>query len=464
MAWFDRTLMGELLCLLLAAPALFFARSAPAWAPWVALGLLGASWLWRRWQLGVWLARTPADWPIFFLFGVMLPVSLWAAPDPLRVQYSNGRAVILVWNFCLFYTVVTYASRRPGALRGFTWLFVAAAAGIALLAPLGIDWLNKFEPLAPLLARIPPILRGVFAGAESGFSGNQVAGTLLYVLPLLYALVLYAPAGQRLRRPAWWIVACLAFYMSLVMVLTQSRGGLLGLGLGLLVVVLLPARWGRWALAAAFPALLATAPLWVVPMLDMVGGLSTAVAAAGVETTALDATTLVGRQEVWVRAIFGIEDFFFTGMGLGTFRAIMPVFYPMFSVGPDFDIAHAHNFFLQTALDFGVPGLVALLAIYLVVLERIAGMWRTRAPAQGVLPLGINWRTWGAGLAGCLAAQTLYSQFDAVAMGAKPSFLFWWLLALALGAGNWVVTGSGLGDATGGAVAHDATAQTPAPD
>ena len=26
--------------------------------------------------------------------------------------------------------------------------------------------------------------------------------------------------------------------------------------------------------------------------------------------------------------------------------------------------AHAHNFFLQTALDFGAPGLIALVAMY----------------------------------------------------------------------------------------------------
>ena len=228
-AWFDLTLAGELLLLLLAAPALYFPNWLPTWAPWVALALLGIGWLWRRGRLGHWLVRTPADWPMFFLFAVMLPVAVWAAPEPLRAQYAIPRALILVWNFCLFYTVTSHASLRPGTLRGLNWAFIAAAAGLALLAPLGINWGNKFPLLAPIFNRIPGVLRGVFAGAESGFSPNQVAGALLYVLPLLYALILFAPAGQRLRRPAWWLVALLALYMTGGLVLTHRGRGCLGL-------------------------------------------------------------------------------------------------------------------------------------------------------------------------------------------------------------------------------------------
>ena len=448
-AWFDPTLAGELVCLLLAAPALYFPNWFPAWAPWLALALLGGGWLWRRWRLGIWLVRTPADWPMFFLFGVMLPVAVWAAPDPLRDQYSIPRALILVWNFCLFYTVATHASLRRASLRGLTWAFIAIAAVVALLAPLGINWLNKFPALAPILNRIPAVLRGVFTGAESGFSGNQVAGALLYVLPLLYALALFAPAGQRLRRPAWWLVALLALYMTGVLVLTQSRAGLLGFGVGMVVVLLLPVRWGRWGLAVAGCLVVVTAPFWFNPVLNLLGGLGNAAAELGGDDAALDTATLAGRQEVWSRALYGIQDFIFTGMGLGTFRAIMPVLYPMFTVGPDFDIAHAHNFFLQTALDFGLPGLMALLAMYMVAVVQIVRVWREAQPATAALPLQATWRTWAIGLAGCLVAQTVYSQLDAVAMGSKPNFLLWFLFALTFGAANLALPNQHNADACG---------------
>ena len=447
--WFDLTLAGELLLLLLAAPALYFPNWFPTWAPWLSLALLGGGWLWRRWRLGRWLVRTPADWPMFFLFGVMLPVAVWVAPDPLREQYALPRALILVWNFCLFYTVVSHASLRPGALRGLTWAFIMAVAGIALLAPLGITWQNKFPILAPLLNRIPAVLLGVFAGAEGGFSPNQVAGALLYVLPLLYAFVLFAPRSQWLRRPGWWLMALGALYLTGVLVLTQSWAGLLGFGVGMVVVLLLPARWGRWGLVVAGVLAAVTAPFWINPVLNLMGGVGNAGAELAGDNAALSTVTLSQRQEVWTRALYGIQDFSFTGMGLGTFRAIMPLLYPLFTVAPDVDLAHAHNFFLQTALDFGLPGLLALLAIYMVVVVQLVQLWRAPQPTTAALPLQATWRTWAIGLAGCLAAQTVYSQLDAVAMGSKPNFLLWFLLALSFGAANLALHSQHNADACG---------------
>ena len=194
--------------------------------------------------------------------------------------------------------MTAHASLRPGTLRGLTWAFIAAAAGIALLAPLGITWGNKFPILAPILNRIPTVLTGVFAGAESGFSPNQVAGALLYVLPLLYALTLFAPAGQRLRRPAWWLVALLALYMTGVLVLTQSRAGLLGFGVGMVVLLLLPMRWGRWGLAAAGVLVMVTAPFWFNPVINLMGGVGNAGAALASDNVALSTETLSQRQEV----------------------------------------------------------------------------------------------------------------------------------------------------------------------
>jgi putative inorganic carbon (hco3(-)) transporter len=423
------TLAGEIGGLLLAAPALYFPNWFPSWMLWVSLMLLASLWCWRRVRLNLWHAPTPADWPLFFLFAVMLPLAVWAAPPTLRAEYALPRASILLWNFCLFYAVVTYSSLLPGALRIFTWGFFGAAGALALLAPLGINWSEKFGFLPPFYNQIPGVLRGVFAGAENGFSPNQVAGTLLYILPLLYALVVFAPAAAR-RRAQWWGVALLALYMTGVMVLTQSRAGLLGLSIGVLLLALLPFRKGRWGLALAGGALLVLEPLWLSWLL---GQMSTGGAAER-----QDAVTLFQRQEIWTRALYAIQDFSFTGMGLGAFRGLLPLLYPLATMAPTFDVAHAHNFFLQSALDFGVPGLVALLAIYLAVAAQLVQLGHTPGPSDGTLPLQGTWRTWALGIGCALAAQTVYSQLDAVAMGSKPNFLFWWLLALVLGSANSV--------------------------
>ena len=130
------------------------------------------------------------------------------------------------------------------------------------------------------------------------------------------------------------------------------------------------------------------------------------------------------RVEVWQAAAEGVSDFPFTGMGLGTFRKIGRLFYPL-SIPPDYDFAHAHNELLQAGLDLGIPGLVALLAIYFGTFGMLWSLWKN-APDPETRYLAL-------GLAGCLLAHAIYGFTDAVALGAKPGVILWILLGLACG-------------------------------
>ncbi|OUC08510.1 hypothetical protein RY27_08520 [Litorilinea aerophila] len=426
-AWWDIPLIVDLLLLGLAMPSLYFPARFPPWTIPLSLVFLALGWLWRRWRLGLWCRSTPADWPLFFLLGLMLPISLWAAPEPLRMAHSIPRAYILLWNFCLFAAVVAHGSRDMRLYRAVAAGFFLAATGIALAAPLGMNWLYKFALLQPVLSRIPGPLVGVFQGAESGFHPNQVAGTLLHALPLMLALSVaqvWGALGNRGQR-TWSHRALRALFLLCtgivlgVLVLTQSRSGLLGLTVGVLTMALLPWRWGRWALAGGVVALVLAFPFLPASLVDLISD------APPVE--ALGGTSSLGfRQTVWSAAITGLHDFAFTGMGLGTFREVVFLLYPMQGISPTYDLGHAHNFFIQTGLDFGLPGLVALLAIYLLLVTGLVGVWR-RAGQEAA-----EQRVWALGLLGCLLAQTLYSQLDAVAMGAKTNFLWWWMVALGL--------------------------------
>src|SRR5690606_22723186 len=107
---------------------------------------------------------------------------------PLRAEYSWPKTYVLIWNFCLFWTVVTHAgrSRELGmlALVGF----ISAGMAMALVAPLGTNWLFKLPGMETLLSRLPSILGALSREGESGFHPNTIAGGLLYVLPLLMAI------------------------------------------------------------------------------------------------------------------------------------------------------------------------------------------------------------------------------------------------------------------------------------
>lgn len=416
--YWDLPLSVELALLAVTAPVLYFPSRFSGGELAVAIGILALGWVWRRLTIGVWFRRTPADWPLFFLFLVMLPISIWAAPGPLRQEYSIPRALILIWNFFLFWTLVSHASRRRELFHLCVVGFGILGVGIAVAALFGTQWTTKFPLIGPVLARLPKPLAGVFSGTDGGFNPNQVAGTILYVLPLFIALAVYGLLRRRVERLTWLSTGLAAALMGMVLLLTQSRGSLLGLGAGLAVMLLVNWKWGRWLLLAGSLAVLIG--LAVVPLDSLSDNLESA---ANVEQVA-GSLTLEGRIEIWSRALYGIQDFSFTGMGLGTFRKIVHILYPLFTIAPDFDFAHAHNFFLQMALDFGIPGLIALLALYLAAGSVIVKLW------------GRGEVVWAVGLLGVLVGQSVYSMADAVAIGSKVNFLFWWLFALLFAVGH----------------------------
>ena len=154
---------------------------------------------------------------------------------------------------------------------------------------------------------------------------------------------------------------------------------------------------------------------------------ATAAPAVTGEVSTVFAPSLADRVEIWSRAVYGLQDFSFTGMGLGTFRYVMPVLYPLFTVSPDVDLGHAHNEWLQAGVDLGLAGLVVFVA-----LQGLSGVLAYQA-FRRPLPATVRWMM--AGVLAGLVAHSIFGLTDAVALGAKPG-IFWWLL-LALTAAAW---------------------------
>ena len=71
-----------------------------------------------------------------------------------------------------------------------------------------------------------------------------------------------------------------------------------------------------------------------------------------------------------------IQDFPFTGVGMGSFMEVADALYPFFHYAPE-SIHHAHNLFLQIAVDLGIPGLVAWLVLLLTVLALAVQLYRS---------------------------------------------------------------------------------------
>jgi putative inorganic carbon (HCO3(-)) transporter len=431
-AWIDRT---HWLWLALAAPLLVF--PSPARSP----ALLAVPLLW----LAAWIARpasplpsTPLNLPVLAM-AVMVLVSALATPD---LSFSLTKVSNLVLGFGICFALAREA-RRPAGLRIGLAMLVALAVGVALVSLLGTNWGGKLGPLSAITSRLAPRLTGL-PGAEEGFNPNQVAGALLWVGPVLVWL-LFQPEmvflSRRLGR-AGRVVEKLGLLAATGLVLgtlalTQSRGGYLGAMAALVVGILfaIPNPVRRWAIvivlaaaAVAATAVVAAGPEEVARRLlfESLGAAESSGAVAA--SSALN--TLESRVEIWSRALYGIQDFPFTGMGMNMFRRVVPLLYPLFTISPDIDIVHAHNEFLQAALDLGVPGLVAFAAIYLAAAWMLGRTWA--GADSGLLSPRLT-RALAVGLGSGLAGHLVYGMFDAVALGARPGALFWILLGLVCG-------------------------------
>jgi putative inorganic carbon (HCO3(-)) transporter len=127
------------------------------------------------------------------------------------------------------------------------------------------------------------------------------------------------------------------------------------------------------------------------------------------------------RLELWSRAITAIRDFPLTGVGMNMFRRVMPVMYPVFLTLPEADVAHVHNHLLQAALDLGLPGLIAYLAIWFGAAALLIHTLRTTTRSE---------RWIAGGLAAGMIAYFLFGTADTIALGAKVGIFFWLALAL----------------------------------
>ncbi len=389
------------------------------------------------------IPETPLNGAVLLMM-VMVLVSIWATFD---LNYSLPKISGMLLGVGAFMAIVREGENPRGWLFGLS-AFLVIGLTIAVLGIFGTNWFpfNKIAIFGPIISHLPRLISGL-QGAESGFHPNEVAGGLIWVLPpiIMVNAILLFPRSQmnnggnnlgkvqhkKLRGLVMLLLSLGAtFFIVLVFLLCQSRGGYIGLAITIMVAIpiALPPKW-RWP-SMAFLILLALisgiliASHWEAVRTWVTG--SNLVA-----DPALSLNTLAGRVEIWSRAIYGIQDFPFTGMGMNTFRKVAPVLYPLFNVSPEIDIGHAHNEFLQAALDLGIPGLIAFLALYIGSFWMLVNTWRaTRQPTPGNENRSFVNRFLVLGLGGGLLAHLLYGLTDAVSLGAKPGILFWMLLGL----------------------------------
>lgn len=350
--------------------------------------------------------RSPTDVIILFIL-LWLPVNLWLSPDRTTSWVAIG---YLLFGLASYLALINWipARRNPPLIAAL----ITFSGGIlaAISSPL-IAWKPQFRlfhfPLYDYLQSIP-------INVGETIHPNVLAGMLVLALPLILSLILQKSIvpEERLCR---YISMSRIFYgvlfglISIILMLTQSRGGYVAAMTALILVVIL--HWPR--LLYPFIVLIIIAIVVVRQvntqlLLDQLGGDGSL---GGWD----------GRIYIWTLSVNAFYNFFLTGIGIGTFRTVIPLLFPMQVSIEGFP--HSHNLFLQIGLDLGLPGLIAYLALLINLFVMLISTLLTPQISQLHRALAI-------GATGSLVGMLIHGLLDAVTWGTKLAFVPWLIFAL----------------------------------
>ena len=275
---------------------------------------------------------------------MLLPVVFWAAILPERTLFP---AIWLLGCLVLFYLARALA-RNSARLRWMVYGLLFGGLVLAITSPLSVNaWNPGVLPKSFLEGYQTTVYQATGLLTNFLVNPNDLSGALLLIFPLAMGLLVFNFRGSGWVHKLFYLTVVVS--LGVVLVILRGQGAWAGL-LGA-VSLLLILRWRWWGLAAV----LAGAGLaWAALHFHW----SSVLEAFTVHEFWQDVNE---RRELWRRGIFIVQDFPFTGIGLGNYPEVVQRMYPVYERTAS---QHAHNLFLQIAVDLGLPGLLAWLVVF----------------------------------------------------------------------------------------------------
>lgn len=390
-------------------PCLAFPELLPAqWRAALTITLTLAALASATWTLR---PITPLRWPVALLAGALaLNVVIHTDAPLVSLRHASGTALGMLAMALLAVGASTESRYRLACgLIGFGALvLVLGGVGSTYFGWDGQKLVlgstsEQQKLLYPWLPQSQLPLPGL--EREGGWiNANALGGTALMVLPFLVGLAAAATRASGWIRVAGLTVGVPGLMLSLAAIwMSRSRTALLAtVILGTIVAI-------AWRPTRRYVvALLLVGAVAFAVVLNMRRQAAPEIFDAGVAATI---TNLETRASYWRLALETLADHPVLGIGVSQFHEGPPD-----ASGQRPYVAHAHNIFLQVALDVGIVGLAGYLWIF--------GWGALRA--RHTVPTVAGLITAGAALS--LVATHLFGLTDAIALGAKVG-LFQWLCA-----------------------------------
>lgn len=359
---------------------------------WIGRGILGFRWL----------RRTPID-------GAVALIAFWAFLGTFRVsdiEESTAKLAGFVYGIVVFYVVVE-SVKSFGRIKIAVAVFLVAGFIVASVGTINRPQ-DRYKPPKKGITNIVPRVDMKIERAETGVNPNPLGGTLLLFIPLgLVQIPMLLKRKSEYfssswRFPALGLVIVILAAETIAIVLSNSFGTWLALGIALLMI------GRRWRAVKAFAGLAILAVFIVFFLKPSVP--------IPKNDRSLRGTLLLGmdsRIPLWSAGIETVQQHPLFGVGMDRLRLI-----PKFK----YEQAHAHNQYIHTAAEMGIPALAAYLAILMGIGWMAVEVGRSRMPKWMILSMR--------GLAIGQLGFSIFGFADAIALGAKPGIFFWISIAI----------------------------------
>ena len=345
----------------------------------------------------------------------------------LGAVYGSGfayiaSAVVAVW--------AAYDGRQA-LLRFF--LLLAGVLGLMVAPMLPAGSLRRTAGFVLGLPSLLLLLVSLAYGSQrfqalSGYlsmplSDNLASSIIVIGLPFAFAS-LWLGVAERRFLPA--LTGGLALFVGVAaLVLTGSRGAWIGLAAGVMIAGYLLIRHSLVARRGRTPVWLLLADVALI--LIFLGAV--VFYAAMIRSPELDAQfgisaqggSALSRMALWRDSLPLIQDYFFTGSGLAGTAMIYATYAYLLHVPYLF---HAHNLYLQVALEQGVPGLIAFVGIFAAAVLYIVNAWQ-RTDRTGRALFAAGYAATAALLVHGLFDAELYFSPLAPLVFLAPALLLW---------------------------------------